>query len=359
MKKKCLVTISMIIGILLIIGVTAYIIKIHKLKKEFNKMDIEDSYDYIHLLCNDILSEDLLKKNGINRKNEKLYNLKSKYQEIINCTNSDISLTLLPEIIIINDYYSIDNTKYYELLDDYYNEEYNLISNYSKKFWNEEDGIIDGVDMSCELLYWYIYTDFGEQLIKRYNIVKGMENVYNNSEVLLKDDPDNIQKRIADVFAECDVKSNIDMSIIKPDFEEDVKEFEAYISSDNFKLDLSTYGYRSYVNKYEKIGFDTNELKNINKIIKKWSLDELKESNYGLTITTKSDSRKNVDENIQLSDIEEIIIGIRREMYLKDNIFKNEDFVNSFCKYLDEYTDDIIIPQFEEYYNSVKDRLYK
>lgn len=105
MKKKCLVTISMIIGILLIIGVTVYIIEIHKLKKEFNKMDIEDSYDYIHLLCNDILSEDLLKKNGIDRKNEKLYNLKSKYQEIINCTNSDISLTLLPEIIIINDYY--------------------------------------------------------------------------------------------------------------------------------------------------------------------------------------------------------------------------------------------------------------
>lgn len=123
----------MIIGILLIIGVTVYIIEIHKLKKEFNKMDIEDSYDYIHLLCNDILSEDLLKKNGIDRKNEKLYNLKSKYQEIINCTNSDISLTFLPEIIIINDYYSIDNTKYYELLDDYYNEEYNLISDYSKK----------------------------------------------------------------------------------------------------------------------------------------------------------------------------------------------------------------------------------
>lgn len=359
MKKKCLVTISMIIGILLIIGVTAYIIKIHKLKKEFNKMDIEDSYNYIHLLCNDILSEDLLKKNGIDRKNEKLYNLKSKYQEIINCTNSDISLTLLPEIIIINDYYSIDNTKYYELLDDYYNEEYNLISDYSKEFWNEEDGIIDGVDMSCKLLYWYIYTDFGEQLIKRYNIVKGMENVYNNSEVLLKDDPDNMQARIADVFVECDVKSNIDMSIVKSDFEEDVKKFEAYISSDNFKLDLSTYGYRSYVNKYEKIGFDTKELKNINKIIKKWSLDELKESNYGLTITTKSDSKKNVDENIQLSDIEEIIIGIRREMYLKDNIFKNEDFVNSFCKYLDGYTEDVLIPQFEEYYNSVKDRLYK
>lgn len=353
--KKASIICGIIIIIGIIIGGTWYYYKIKELNRE--KIDYMDAYEYIHALSNQVLLEEMMQCNDIDRENEELICLKDKYVSVINNMEEFTDIYILSEIIIVNDYYSIDNSKYYKMLDEHYIEDLKLFSRFQADCFYENGSLTDAVDCSTALLVLYSYTDFGKTFIKDYYIIEGLHDAYNSAGDLSNDECITIRGKIADAFAGCDINDNIDMSLIKHDFETDLEEWEKYYSSKKDKYDLSVFCARSALKKFKKVGFSDDELKEIREIVDCWSIEELKKNNFGFKDPNTSDFNRVTDENLRLSTNETYIGDLRTEMYQEDNLFRDEDFVQALSDYCDRYTSEILIPKFDEFYNSVKDKI--
>lgn len=341
MNKKKLLIIAIVCTVIAVAALTYNYLARYLITKD-EKVNFLESYDAIEMLYKEVMMEDIIKNNDIEYKNESLYELKDMYEDILEKSTEIDDPLILAQVMIINDYFAIDNEKYYKQLDDYYIDSIGLLCLVENNYFEEENDMESAIDLSTLLIYYYNETDVGKTINKKYNLSKKLEEIYNNIDNMdneyLKNNKDKVKARIADVFIDCNIENNINMTEVKSEFEEDLQGFIRHYGSKSYKLDLEGYSNRNVIEKYEKLGFDEKELVELKGIVDGWNIEDIKKDNWG------------IKKPVQLSVISGWIIDLRREQYKEDNILKNEEFASQICDGMDEYSSDCLVPQFTSLY---------
>lgn len=339
---KIIIVLVLAIGIIASFGVKLYLkYEVDKEKQEdiANTQEWEDCFDGIY---NAVKMENIAKANGFDWDNKELISIKKDYEEVLNHIKEEEDTLLLAQYIIVNDYMGIDNDKNYNVIDKRYNKEIKLLGDYAVD--NSQDLDISGaVRVSALSIFYYDGTTFVDKLINDYKIVDGLENVYNNAEELCGDEAQELRSYIANVFATCNIESDIDYGLVKDSFADELDDVIKIVKKRKGKITLDDYMYRYLPDKFRVIGVDDKKVKELEDLFAKYDLNQLRDNNYGF------------GKDITLSSLGEYEVNLRREMYREDSLFKDAQFCDEFGKFCDEYTQNILIPAFNRYYNNIKD----
>lgn len=339
---KIIIVLVLAIGIIASFGVKLYLkYEVDKEKQEdiANTQEWEDCFDGIY---NAVKMENIAKANGFDWDNKELISIKKDYEEVLNHIKEEEDTLLLAQYIIVNDYMGIDNDKNYNVIDKRYNKEIKLLGDYAVD--NSQDLDISGaVRVSALSIFYYDGTTFVDKLINDYKIVDGLENVYNNAEELCSDEAQELRSYIANVFATCNIESDIDYGLVKDSFADELDDVIKIVKKRKGKITLDDYMYRYLPDKFRVIGVDDKKVKELEDLFAKYDLNQLRDNNYGF------------GKDITLSSLGEYEVNLRREMYREDSLFKDAQFCDEFGKFCDEYTQNILIPAFNRYYNNIKD----
>lgn len=339
---KIIIVLVLAIGIIASFGVKLYLkYEVDKEKQEdiANTQEWEDCFNGIY---NAVKMENIAKANGFDWDNKELISIKKDYEEVLNHIKEEEDTLLLAQYIIVNDYMGIDNDKNYNVIDKRYNKEIKLLGDYAVD--NSQDLDISGaVRVSALSIFYYDGTTFVDKLINDYKIVDGLENVYNNAEELCGDEAQELRSYIANVFATCNIESDIDYDLVKDSFADELDDVIKIVKKRKGKITLDDYMYRYLPDKFRVIGVDDKKVKELEDLFAKYDLNQLRDNNYGF------------GKDITLSSLGEYEVNLRREMYREDSLFKDAQFCDEFGKFCDEYTQNILIPAFNRYYNNIKD----
>ncbi len=339
---KIIIVLVLAIGIIASFGVKLYLkYEVDKEKQEdiANTQEWEDCFNGIY---NAVKMENIAKANGFDWDNKELISIKKDYEEVLNHIKEEEDTLLLAQYIIVNDYMGIDNDKNYNVIDKRYNKEIKLLDDYAVD--NSQDLDISGaVRVSALSIFYYDGTTFVDKLINDYKIVDGLENVYNNAEELCGDEAQELRSYIANVFATCNIESDIDYGLVKDSFADELDDVIKIVKKRKGKITLDDYMYRYLPDKFRVIGVDDKKVKELEDLFAKYDLNQLRDNNYGF------------GKDITLSSLGEYEVNLRREMYREDSLFKDAQFCDEFGKFCDEYTQNILIPAFNRYYNNIKD----
>lgn len=339
---KIIIVLVLVIGIIASFGVKLYLkYEVDKEKQEdiANTQEWEDCFNGIY---NAVKMENIAKANGFDWDNKELISIKKDYEEVLNHIKEEEDTLLLAQYIIVNDYMGIDNDKNYNMIDKRYNKETKLLGDYAVD--NSQDLDISGaVRVSALSIFYYDGTTFVDKLINDYKIVDGLENVYNNAEELCGDEAQELRSYIANVFATCNIESDIDYGLVKDSFADELDDVIKIVKKRKGKITLDDYMYRYLPDKFRVIGVDDKKVKELEDLFAKYDLNQLRDNNYGF------------GKDITLSSLGEYEVNLRREMYREDSLFKDAQFCDEFGKFCDEYTQNILIPAFNRYYNNIKD----
>lgn len=341
-RIKIIIVLVLAIGIIASFGVKLYLkYEVDKEKQEdiANTQEWEDCFNGIY---NAVKMENIAKANGFDWDNKELISIKKDYEEVLNHIKEEEDTLLLAQYIIVNDYMGIDNDKNYNVIDKRYNKEIKLLDDYAVD--NSQDLDISGaVRVSALSIFYYDGTTFVDKLINDYKIVDGLENVYNNAEELCGDEAQELRSYIANVFATCNIESDIDYGLVKDSFADELDDVIKIVKKRKGKITLDDYMYRYLPDKFRVIGVDDKKVKELEDLFAKYDLNQLRDNNYGF------------GKDITLSSLGEYEVNLRREMYREDSLFKDAQFCDEFGKFCDEYTQNILIPAFNRYYNNIKD----
>lgn len=342
-RIKIIIVLVLAIGIIASFGVKLYLkYEVDKEKQEdiANTQEWEDCFNGIY---NAVKMENIAKANGFDWDNKELISIKKDYEEVLNHIKEEEENTLLlAQYIIVNDYMGIDNDKNYNVIDKRYNKETKLLGDYAVD--NSQDLDISGaVRVSALCIFYYDGTTFVNKLINDYKIVDGLENVYNNAEELCGDEAQELRSYIANVFATCNIESDIDYALVKDHYADELGNVIKIEKKRKGKITLDDYMYRYLPDKFRVIGVDDKKVKELEDLIAKYDLNQLRDNNYGF------------GKDITLSSLGEYEVNLRREMYREDSLFKDTQFCDKFREFCDEYTQNILIPAFNRYYNNIKD----
>ena len=339
---KIIIVLVLAIGIIASFGVKLYLkYEVYKEKQEdiANTQEWEDCFDGIY---NVVKMENIAKANGFDWDNKELISIKKDYEEVLNHIKEEEDTLLLAQYIIVNDYMGIDNDKNYNVIDKRYNKETKLLGDYAVD--NSQDLDISGaVGVSALSIFYYDGTTFVDKLINDYKIVDGLENVYINAEELCGDEAQELRSYIANVFATCNIESDIDYGLVKDSFADELDDVIKIVKKRKGKITLDDYMYRYLPDKFRVIGVDDKKVKELEDLFAKYDLNQLRDNNYGF------------GKDITLSSLGEYEVNLRREMYREDSLFKDAQFCDEFGKFCDKYTQNILIPAFNRYYNNIKD----
>lgn len=341
-RIKIIIVLVLAIGIIASFGVKLYLkYEVDKEKQEdiANTQEWEDCFNGIY---NAVKMENIAKANGFDWDNKELISIKKDYEEVLNHIKEEEDTLLLAQYIIVNDYMGIDNDKNYNVIDKRYNKEIKLLDDYAVD--NSQDLDISGaVRVSALSIFYYDGTTFVDKLINDYKIVDGLENVYNNAEELCGDEAQELRSYIANVFATCNIESDIDYGLVKDSFADELDDVIKIVKKRKGKITLDDYMYRYLPDKFRVIGVDDKKVKELEDLFAKYDLNQLRDNNYGF------------GKDITLSSLGEYEVNLRREMYREDSLFKDAQFCDEFREFCDEYTQNILIPAFNRYYNNIKD----
>lgn len=341
-RIKIIIVLVLAIGIIASFGVKLYLkYEVDKEKQEdiANTQEWEDCFNGIY---NAVKMENIAKANGFDWDNKELISIKKDYEEVLNHIKEEEDTLLLAQYIIVNDYMGIDNDKNYNVINKRYNKEIKLLDDYAVD--NSQDLDISGaVRVSALSIFYYDGTTFVDKLINDYKIVDGLENVYNNAEELCGDEAQELRSYIANVFATCNIESDIDYGLVKDSFADELDDVIKIVKKRKGKITLDDYMYRYLPDKFRVIGVDDKKVKELEDLFAKYDLNQLRDNNYGF------------GKDITLSSLGEYEVNLRREMYREDSLFKDAQFCDEFGKFCDEYTQNILIPAFNRYYNNIKD----
>lgn len=321
---KIIIVLVIAIGIIASFGVKFYLkYEADKEKQEniANTQEWEDCFDGIY---NVVKMENIAKVNGFDWDNKELISIKKDYEEVLNHIKEEEENTLLlARYIIVNDYMGIDNDKNYNVIDKRYNKETKLLGDYAVD--NSQDLDISGaVRVSALSIFYYDGTTFVDKLINDYKIVDGLENVYNNAEELCGDEAQELRSYIANVFATCNIESDIDYSLVKDCFADELDNVIKIEKKRKGKITLDNYMYRYLPDKFRIIGSDDKKVKELEDLFAKYDMNQLRDNNYGF------------GKDITLSSLGEYEVNLRREMYREDSLFKDAQFCDEFGKFCDE-----------------------
>lgn len=342
-RIKIIIVLVLAIGIIASFGVKLY----HKYEadkeKQENIANTQEWEDCFNGIYNAVKMENIAKVNSFDWDNKELISIKKDYEEVLNHIKEEEENTLLlAQYIIVNDYMGIDNDKNYNVIDKRYNKETKLLGDYAVD--NSQDLDISGaVRVSALCIFYYDGTTFVNKLINDYKIVDGLENVYNNAEELCGDEAQKLRSYIANVFATCNIESDIDYALVKDHYADELDDVIKIEKKRKGKITLDDYMYRYLPDKFRVIGVDDKKVKELEDLFAKYDMNQLRDNNYGF------------GKDITLSSLGEYEVNLRREMYREDSLFKDALFCDEFGKFCDEYTQNILIPAFNRYYNNIKD----